>query len=169
MLYHLFNLAWHFRRRFVERHRRIMEDLADQQKLMRQGNTEDFQNEVAEAVRSIKIDLKSLEADAQVRGFDRAAKVRRAFHPSERDKLDQLLTIEWPPLQRRLEEAIKKASPIPQEIHGILTEMEPINRWYYQRSVAQLSGIAGASDRAVLKRTARNGVTGRSRIQRSRV
>jgi hypothetical protein len=114
MLYHLFNLAWHFRRRFVERHRQIMEDLADQQKLMRQGNTEDFQNEVAEAVRSIKIDLKSLEADAQVRGFDRAAKVRRAFHPSERDKLDQLLTIEWPPLQRRLEEAIKKASPIPQ-------------------------------------------------------
>src|SRR5271165_4884778 len=169
MLYHLFNLAWHFRRRFVERHRRIMEDLADQQKLMRQGNTEDFQNEVAEAVRSIKIDLKSLEADAQVRGFDRAAKVRRAFHPSERDKLDQLLTIEWPPLQRRLEEAIKKASPIPQEIHGILTEMEPINRWYYQRSVARLSGIAGASDRPVLKRTARNGVTGHSRIQRSRV
>lgn len=83
--------------------------------------------------------------------------------------LDRLLTIEWPPLQRRLEEAIKKASPIPQEIHGILTEMEPINRWYYQRSVAQLSGIAGASDRPVLKRTARNGVTGRSRIQRSRV
>jgi TIR domain len=146
MLYHLFNLAWHFRRRFVERHRQTMEDLADQQKLMRHGNTEDLQNELAEAVRSIKIDLKSLEADAQVRGFDRAAKVRRAFHPSERDKLDQLLNIEWPPLQKRLEEAIKTASPSAQEIHGILTEMEPINRWFYQRSVAQLSGIADAND-----------------------
>jgi hypothetical protein len=137
MLYHLFNLAWHFRRRFVERHRQTMEDLADQQ--MRDRNKEDFQNELAEAVRTVKIGLKSLEADAQVRGLDRAAKVRRAFDPSERDKLDQLLIIEWPPLQRRLEEAIKKASPDPQEIHGILTEMEPINRWFYQRSVAQLS------------------------------
>jgi hypothetical protein len=145
MLFHLFNLAWHFRRRFVERHRQTMEDLADQQRLMRDGNTKDFQNELTQAVRSVKIDLKSLEADAQVRGFDRAAKVRRAFHPSERDKLDQLLTIEWPPLQRRLEEAIKKASPTPQEIKGILTEMEPINRWFYQRSVSQLSEIADAS------------------------
>jgi hypothetical protein len=140
MLYHLFNLAWHFRRRFVERHRQTMEDLADQRS--QDGNTEDL----AQAVRSIKIDLKSLEADAQVRGFDRAAKVRKAFHPSERNKLDQLLNVEWPPLQRRLEEAIKKASPSPQEIHGILTEMEPINRWFYQRSVAQLSGIADGSD-----------------------
>ena len=144
MLYHLFNLAWHFRRRFIEHHRRAMEDLADQQKFIRDSDRQEFQNHLADAVRSIRVDLKSIEADAQVRGLDRAAQVRRSFETNEREKLDQLLGTDWPPLRKRLDEAIQGTSPNPQEIYGILAEMEPLNRWFYQKSVAQLSVIAGS-------------------------
>ena len=53
MLYHLFNLAWHFRRRFIEHHKRRMEDLADlQESYQRSGRRDEFASELHDAVRS---------------------------------------------------------------------------------------------------------------------
>jgi hypothetical protein len=147
MLYHLFNVAWHFRRRFIEHHCRKMEDLAEYQRGMRANQQQDFQSQLGDALRDLKNDLKSLESEAQVRGLERGAQMRRAFEEAEREKLDQLLKLEWPPLFKRLEEAIYAENPQPQEIHRVLTEMEPVNRWFCHKSVAQLNRMAATEPR----------------------
>ena len=143
MLYHLFNMAWHFRRRFIEHHRKTMEELAALRGSMQAtGRQADFVVDLNEAVKTLRVDLKSLEADAQVRGLDRSVQIRRAFDNAERGKLDKLLDIEWPPLHRRLDDAIRNENPQPAEIYAILSEMEPINRWFCQNAIRQLSQIA---------------------------
>jgi hypothetical protein len=143
MLYHLFNMAWHFRRRFVEFHRSRMEDLSDVESSMRNsGHENDFKRDLREAVKNIRIDLSSLEADAQVRGLDRSTSMRRAFAPADRAKLDQLLNIEWPPLYTKLLAEIQKDEPKAQAIRDIFIEMDPVNKWFCQRSMEQLARIA---------------------------
>jgi hypothetical protein len=140
MLYHLFNLAWHFRRRFIEHHKRKMEALADSQdSYQRSGRRDEFTSELDDAVRSISIDLKALEADAQVRGLDRTVQIRRAFPLTEQQKLDQLLNVDFPPLIKRLNEALGSPSPQPRDIHAILVEMDPINKWFYEKSLKELN------------------------------
>src|SRR5215831_6612034 len=103
MLYHLFNLAWHFRRRFIEHYKWEMENLADlQDRSKREGRQAEFAQEMNGVIRSFSIDLKALEADSQVRGFDRTKQIRRAFPAEEQEKMDQLLTVDFPPLFARL-------------------------------------------------------------------
>jgi hypothetical protein len=140
MLYHLFNMAWHFRRRFIEYHRLKMEDLSEVQSSMRNaGRENDFKKEVMRAVRDIRIDLSSVEADSQVRGFSRIVSMRRAFPAADRDRLDAYLNMEWPPLYTRLLDEMQKDEPKPQTIREILDKMDPINKWFYQRSLAELA------------------------------
>jgi hypothetical protein len=143
MLFHLFNLSWHFRRRFIEHYKWEMEGLADlQDRYKREGRMEEFAQEMSASIRSFAIDLKALEADSQVRGFDRTKQLRRAFPAAEQEKIDQLLTIDFPPLVKRLTDAIRRPNPQPREIHDVLVEMDPINKWFYERSLAALSAVA---------------------------
>jgi hypothetical protein len=143
MLYHLFNLAWHFRRRFIEHYKWEMENMADlQDRCRREGRLEEFAQEFNGVLRCLSLDLKALEADAQVRGFDRTMQIRRAFPTAEQEKLEQLLTIDFPPLIMRLNEAIRSATPQPRDVHAILVEMDPINKWFYEKSLAALSVVA---------------------------
>lgn len=140
MLYHLFNLAWHFRRRFVERYKEQMECLAElQDRYRREGRMDEFAAELDAAVRSLSIDLKALEADAQVRGLDRTVQIRSAFSiPEKRKKVNQLLNFDFPPLIKRLNEAISSPTPQPRDILEILVEMDPINKWFYEESLKEL-------------------------------
>jgi hypothetical protein len=143
MLFHLFNLAWHFRRRFVEHYKWEMESLADlQDRYKRENRLEEFAQEMSASIRNLSIDLKALEADSQVRGLDRTKQIRRAFPAAEQEKMDQLLTVDFPPLFKRLTEAIRSPNPQPREIHEILVEMDPINKWFYERSLNALSVVA---------------------------
>jgi hypothetical protein len=143
MLYHLFNLAWHFRRRFIEHYKGEMENLSElQDRYQREGRLDEFAQELNAVVRSLSVDLKALEADAQVRGFDRTVPIRRAFPTTERQKLDQLLKFDFPPLVKRLNEAIHSPTPQPRDIHAILVEMDPVNKWFYEKSLHELSDVA---------------------------
>jgi hypothetical protein len=147
MLYHLFNLAWHFRRRFIEHHKRKMEDLADlQESYQRSGRKEEFESELHDAVRSLSVDLKALEADAQVRGIDRSMQVRRAYAIAERENLDRFLNVEFPPLIKRLNEAIRSTTPDPRAIRDLLAAMDPINKWFCQTSLRELTNVAERGD-----------------------
>jgi hypothetical protein len=143
MLYHLFNLAWHFRRRFIEHYKAEMENLCElQDRSQREGRLDEFGQELNAIIRRLSVDLKALEADAQVRGFDRTVPIRRAFPALEREKLDQLLNVDFPPLVKRLNEAIHSPTPQPRDIHAILVEMDPVNKWFYEKSLHELSDVA---------------------------
>jgi hypothetical protein len=99
MLYHLFGLAWHFQWRFIEHYKREMENFSElQDRYQREGRLDEFAQELNAVVRSLSVDLRALEADAQVRGFDRTVPIRRAFPTTERQKLDQLPKVDFPPL-----------------------------------------------------------------------
>lgn len=142
MLYHLFNIGWHFRRRFIEHHSRKMEQLLEYQRTHSHKESEELKSHLAEAIRNIKVDLKALEAEAQVRGLDRGTQIQKSFEQSKRETLNRLLYVDWPPLRKKLDEAIHKELPQVQEIRNILAEMDPINMWFYKNSIAELNGLA---------------------------
>jgi hypothetical protein len=138
MLYHLFHLAWYFRRRFVEQHMRKMEELAyqqdtDQHRARGYAGTAEWD----EAVRSLSVDLKVLEADAQVRGLERRMQVRRAL-PADKQELVEHMFNDFQPLLDQLNAAIINPTPLPREICEILTKMDPINKWFYENSLKAL-------------------------------
>jgi hypothetical protein len=144
MVYHLFNLAWHFRRRFIEYHRNKMQEFAEEQESMvHAGRQGELNCEVAEAVNSISLDLKALEADAQVRGIDgKLSTLRKIFKEGDRQKFDHLMGVEWPPLYGQLQNSLKENPPKPRELHTILTKMDPINAWFCKSSTKLLDDLA---------------------------
>lgn len=103
----------------------------------------EFRADLIEAARYVRIDLKALEADAQVRAFDRAIEMREAFPEADHDKMDKLLNDVWPPLYQKLLAEIQNDKPKAQSIHDVLVEMDPINKWFYQRSLELLRQLAG--------------------------
>lgn len=132
-------MAWQFRRRFIDFHRSRMEDLAQSQHSMHQtGRKDQFAIELADGVRAIRIDLKALEADAQVRGIDRTNAIRRGLAPEDRSKFDEFMSVHWPPLYRQLEERLRDDVPDPQQLCAILTQMDPINRWFCHTAIKRL-------------------------------
>jgi hypothetical protein len=124
-----------------------MEDLADlQESYQRSGRKDEFASELHDAVRSLSVDLKALEADAQVRGIDRSMQLRRAYAKSEREKLERLLNVEFPPLIMRLNETIRSTTPEPRVISDLLAAMDPINKWFCETSLRELSDVAETGD-----------------------
>jgi hypothetical protein len=82
-----------------------------------------------------------LEADAQVRGLERSMQVRRAFPFEEQEKVTQLLNNDFPPLMQRLNQAVRSATPQPDDVHAILVEMDPINEWFLEHSLKELNRV----------------------------
>jgi hypothetical protein len=139
MLYHLFNLAWHFRRRFIEHYKEQMEILVDLEKRYQgEDRMDEFVEQLSSVVRGLLVDLKALEADAQVRGFDETTQIRKIFSIAQQKQAEQYLKKDFPPLMKLLSEAVRSPTPQPCEILSSLNEMDPINKWFYEASLREL-------------------------------
>jgi hypothetical protein len=92
------------------------------------------------------LQIAPLEADTQVRGIDRSMQVRRAYAIAERENLDRFLNVEFPPLIKRLNDAIRSTPPDPRAIRDLLAAMDPINKWFCETSLRELSSVAERSD-----------------------
>lgn len=130
-LYHLFNLAWFFRRRLLER------ELAklDFELLNKPSN----QLELKKIIREIGSDFRTLLADAQVRGMEQQAAVIQSFDSPLREEVMPKLYEEWPKLYNELLGHLKVGESAAELISQTLHNMEPINRFFLKVSLGELN------------------------------
>lgn len=121
-LYHLYNLAWFFRRRLLERElNKLKSEL-----LNRPRNKLALEKIICE----ISNDFRTLLADAQVRGMDQQATVIQVFDSPLREEVMTKLYEEWPKLYDELLSNLTMGEPAAERISETLHKMEPINRFF---------------------------------------
>jgi hypothetical protein len=130
-LYHLYNLAWFFRRRLLERELPKL-DAA----LMNRPRNE---NVVQKVIREISNDFRTMLADAQVRGVEQQAGIIQSFDGPLRDEVTRNLQELWPPLHDRLFNHLKVGLPAAELISETLHSMKPINHFFLKVSIEALS------------------------------
>jgi hypothetical protein len=129
-LYHLYNLAWFFRRRLLDR------ELArlDSALLNKPRNN----NEIQKIIREIDTDFRTLLADAQVRGMEQQSKVIESFDGPLREEVTKNLQEVWPPLHAELFANLSAGLPAADLISKTLHSMKPINHFFLKVSIEQL-------------------------------
>lgn len=132
-LYHLYNLAWFFRRRLLERELTKLEWELD--------NNPPKEENLRKIIREIGNDFTTLLADAQVRGMEQAAAVIQSFdsHSPLREEVRTKLFEEWPKLYSELIDYLKAGAPAAERIKETLEKMKPINRFFLKVSIRQLN------------------------------
>jgi hypothetical protein len=132
-LYHLYNLAWFFRRRLLERELTKL----DTQLLNRPRN----KPEVAKIIREIENDFRTMLADAQVRGMEQPAAVIQSFPKDSplRERVTKELYEEWPKWHDELLANIKVGEPAAELISTTLHNMKPLNRFFLKVSIEELN------------------------------
>ncbi len=130
-LYHLYNLAWFFRRRLLERELTTLDSALlnkprDDAKLLK-------------IIRDISNDFRTLLADAQVRGMEEQSKVIESFDPPLRDEVAKNLWEVWPPLNAELFSHIEAGLPAANLIADTLHRMEAVNRFFLKVSIEELN------------------------------
>jgi hypothetical protein len=130
-LYHLYNLAWFFRRRLLER------ELAklDYELLNKPRNKFNLENIIGE----ISNDFRTMLADAQVRGMDEQAAVIQSFDSPLREEVMTKLYVEWPKLYDELLTNVKVGESAAELISKTLHNMKPINRFFLKVSIEELN------------------------------
>jgi len=134
-LYHLYNLAWFFRRRLLERElNKLKSEL-----LNRPRNKLALEKIICE----ISNDFRTLLADAQVRGMDQQATVIQVFDSPLREEVMTKLYEEWPKLYDELLSNLTMGEPAAERISETLHKMEPINRFFLKMSIEELNKYLG--------------------------
>jgi hypothetical protein len=134
-LYHLYNLAWFFRRRLLERELTKLD--AELLNLPRN------QAEINQIIREINNDFRTLLADAQVRGMEQQAAAILAFPCSLREEVKVRLHQEWPALYTELLDNLTVGESAAERISETLHKMEPINRFFLKASIEELNKYLG--------------------------
>jgi hypothetical protein len=130
-LYHLYNLAWFFRRRLLERElTRLDFELL---------NKRPKEEKLKQIITEIGDDFKTLLADAQVRGMEEEAAVIQSFESPLREQVRQKLFEEWPKLYDELLAHLKVGVAAAGQISVTLHNMESINRFFLKVSVEELA------------------------------
>ena len=134
-LYHLYNLAWFFRRRLLERELNKLSD----ELLNRPRNKLALENIIGE----IGNDFRTMLADAQVRGMEQQAAVIGCFDSPLREEVMTKLYAEWPELYDELLANLKVGEPAAERIKETLNKMEPINRFFLKMPIEELNKHLG--------------------------
>jgi hypothetical protein len=134
-LYHLYNLAWFFRRRLLERELNKLQS----EILNRPRNKLALEKIICE----ISNDFRTLLADAQVRGMDQQATVIQAFDSPLREEVMTKLYEEWPKLYTELLSNLTAGESAAERISETLHKMEPINRFFLKMSIEELNKYLG--------------------------
>jgi hypothetical protein len=138
-LYHLFNLAWFFRRRLLERELDKLEF-----ELLNIPSKEQIaskEQELKKIIREISNDFRTLLADAQVRGMEQEAAVIQSFKSPLREEVKTRLFQEWPKLYKELLGHLEVGVPAAELIKETLDNMKPINRFFLKVSIEELNKI----------------------------
>jgi hypothetical protein len=158
-LYHLFNLAWFFRRRLLERELGKLEfELLN---IPSEEQIPSKEQKFTKIIREIGNDFRTLLADAQVRGMEQEAAVIQSFKSPLREEVRTRLFEEWPKLYEELLSHLKVGVPAAELIRRTLENMKPINRFFLKVSIEELNKYLGDSasestpSTAVLKNTDR--------------
>ncbi len=132
-LYHLYNLAWFFRRRLLERELTKLEWELD--------NNPPKEENLRKIIREIGNDFATLLADAQVRGMEQEAAVIQSFdaHSPLREEVRTKLFEEWPQLYSELIDYLKVGAPAAEQIKQTLEKMKLLNRFFLNVSIQELN------------------------------
>lgn len=134
-LYHLFNLAWFFRRRLLEREL-IKLDVELRKKPLRE-------EELRNIIDAIDNDFRTLLADAQVRGMEEEISVIEAFDSPLREKVMTTLFEEWPQLYSELRKHLDVGISAAGLIKETLYKMKPVNSFFLKVSIEELNKFLG--------------------------
>jgi len=135
-LYHLYNLAWFFRRRLLERESTRLD--------FELGNRSPDELELKAVIDEISNDFRTMIADAQVRGMEKEAAVIQSVPDSPlRQEVRTKLFEEWPQLYDELLTHLKVGVPAAKQISETLHKMEPINRFFLKLSIEELNKFLG--------------------------
>jgi hypothetical protein len=138
-LYHLYNLAWFFRRRLLERELTKLDT-----ELL---NMPRKQAEIEKIIREISNDFRTMLADAQGRGMEQQARVIQAFASPLREEVKTKLYTEWPTLYEELLANLKVGESAAERISETLHKMEPINHFFLKVSIEELNKYLGDNHR----------------------
>jgi len=130
-LYHLYNLAWFFRRRLLERELTKLDWELD--------NNPPNEENLRKIIREIGNDFTTLLADAQVRGMEQEAAAIQSFDSPLRGEVRSKLFEEWPKLYSELLNHLKLGVPAAKQIKETLENMKPINRFFLKVSIEELN------------------------------
>ena len=64
---------------------------------------------------------------------------------SSATQLEQLLNVDFPPLIKRLNQSIGSPTPQPSDIQARWVAMDPINKWFYDKSLKELCEVGAAA------------------------
>jgi len=142
-IFHLYNMAWFFRRQFLEKHLHISHKLT----------FDPPANRLEEEIRSINDDMKALEAEAQVRGVENPANLIKAFPRRLQPQVQKALQHTWPKLNQRLQTACSQRPPSAKALIDAISAMNEINTFFLQISLKEL--LKYGSDRALVGETHR--------------
>jgi hypothetical protein len=134
-LYHLYNLAWFFRRRLLERELSKLDS-----ELL---NMPRKQAEIEKIIHEISNDFRTMLADAQVRGMEQQAPVIQAFASPLREQVKTKLYEEWPTLYDELLANLNVGQSAAERISETLHKMEPINHFFLKVSIEELNKYLG--------------------------
>ncbi len=138
-LYHLYNLAWFFRRRLLERELSKLDT-----ELL---NMPRKQAEIEKIIHEISNDFRTMLADAQVRGMEQQAPVIQAFASPLREQVKTKLYKEWPALYEELLTNLNVGESAAERISETLHKMEPINHFFLKVSIEELNKYLGENYR----------------------
>lgn len=132
-IFHLYNMAWFFRRHFLEKHLSALREL----ELAESPKKEKLDS----AVRAIDDDLKAMLAEAQVRGVEDPARIIKAFNEPLRGEVRRALQVQWRTLDGEFRSACAKTPRDLTAIIRTIEAMEPINRFFLNTSLQELQRI----------------------------
>jgi len=136
-LYHLYNLAWFFRRRLLERELKKL----DRQLL----NDPPVETLMQNVIRDISNDFRTLLADAQVRGMEQHGTIIDSFDPPLREEVRRQFQEVWQPLHTELFTYIQSGDA--KKISETLHSMKDINQFFLKVSIEGLSKYLDHRDR----------------------
>lgn len=143
-IFHLYNMAWFFRRQFLEKHLQILNDL----RIL----TKPSAQRIEEEIRSIKDDMKALHAEAQVRGVENPAHLIQAFQEKLQTVISEALQDKWPKLAAALQAAFDQEPRNISAIIDAITAMDEINAFFLQVCLEELLRLgSGPPVRAALQ------------------
>jgi hypothetical protein len=129
-VFHMYNMAWFFRRRFFGKHLRELDGLLDTKPLPAAR--------LEQATASISSDLKAIWADAQVRGLEDQSAIIDSYDSHEQPAIKKALQEDWPPLADKLNAHLKKGIDDAARVSQVLHQMKPINRLFLKASLMEL-------------------------------
>lgn len=141
-LYHLFNLAWFFRRRLLERELGAL-DFALSKLPSSEREEREREEKIKNTIRAIDNDFRTLLADSQVRGMEDPQAAINSFNSPLRQEVSTRLSQEWPKLFKKLRGHLDAGVQEAEEIKRTLNEMKEINSFFLKVSIEELNKYLG--------------------------